>query len=469
MATGLVYAAYISASVVAALFGLCAILFSRWREHKQGGPDSTEFFLTARKSVGALWIGWSFYAAALGSWALFSVPSYAYLSGILGLVITRIPVVLINGIIAMAYTAYGGLYVSIVTDQAQAVLSVILLAVLFIFVAVTFRQPLPHPLPSYLGPSNYSGLSSIAVMPISLASSTVFSEAMWQRCWASKTDRKLIIGATGGFFVTTVVVFLYGFGGFLAAWSGLFVPVDANDYGNTILFSLLDGVKGGRVDWVICIVAVLAATMSLAAVDSLQNAIVDNISGVLLRRYSVWWSRALVVILNIPPIIVSLQSYNIISLFLIANLVTTTSTLPLLAGLLRGYWARRIVTSFSMLSGCALGLTSLFVWAKCSQKETELTYSAALHRTFFEAYDYPPFLLALGFSVVGLLLGALLENALGMLTSRTWPEQEPSMARKDDFVLYSGRPKADREQELKGFQPPQGKAVPDAKAVPLAS
>ena len=30
-------------------------------------------------------IAWSFYAAAMGAWALFSPPSYAYYAGILGL------------------------------------------------------------------------------------------------------------------------------------------------------------------------------------------------------------------------------------------------------------------------------------------------------------------------------------------------------------------------------------------------
>ena len=38
----------------------------------------------------------------------------------------------------------------------------------------------------------------------------------------------------------TVVVFIFGFGGFLAAWSGLYVPSGPDDPGNTILFSLLN-------------------------------------------------------------------------------------------------------------------------------------------------------------------------------------------------------------------------------------
>jgi hypothetical protein len=62
--------------------------------------------------------------------------------------------------------------------------------VLFIFVAVTFRAPLPRPLPPNLA-VNFYGLSSIADMPISLFSSTVFSEAMWQRCWAT-VDKKCV-------------------------------------------------------------------------------------------------------------------------------------------------------------------------------------------------------------------------------------------------------------------------------------
>lgn len=53
--------------------------------------------------------------------------------------------------------------------------------------------------------------------------------------------------------------------------------------------------------------AVLAATMSESAIDSLQNAIVDNISGSFLKGLPLIWIRVLVVILSVPVIIVSLQ------------------------------------------------------------------------------------------------------------------------------------------------------------------
>lgn len=60
----------------------------------------------------------------------------------------------------------------------QAGISLLMAAILVIWTAATFRQPLPTPLPDNLG-INYSGLSSIAVMPISLFSASIFR---WVGC-----------------------------------------------------------------------------------------------------------------------------------------------------------------------------------------------------------------------------------------------------------------------------------------------
>ena len=47
--------------------------------------------------------------------------------------------------------------------------------------------------------------------------------------------------------------------------------------------------------------------MSTSAVDSLQNALVDNISGVYLRTVPLLWVRALVLVLTVPCLVVSLK------------------------------------------------------------------------------------------------------------------------------------------------------------------
>jgi Na+/proline symporter len=48
-------------------------------------------------------------------------------------------IVLIIGVLTLTYTAYGGLAVSIATDQAQGIASMLLALILAIYVAVTYR------------------------------------------------------------------------------------------------------------------------------------------------------------------------------------------------------------------------------------------------------------------------------------------------------------------------------------------
>lgn len=66
-------ACLLSGTLIACSGGAC--------RHRRVGPDTPEFFLTARNSVGTFRIAWSFYAAAMGSWTLFSPASYAWTAG----------------------------------------------------------------------------------------------------------------------------------------------------------------------------------------------------------------------------------------------------------------------------------------------------------------------------------------------------------------------------------------------------
>lgn len=50
-----------------------------------------------------------------------------------------------------------------------------------------------------------------------------------------------------------------------------------------------------------------AVTMSTSAVDSLQNALVDTISGVYLKKVNLLWTRLLVLVLTVPCLVVSLR------------------------------------------------------------------------------------------------------------------------------------------------------------------
>ncbi|ORX93715.1 hypothetical protein K493DRAFT_222798 [Basidiobolus meristosporus CBS 931.73] len=455
-------ASYAASIAVCVGFGLFALVWSRKMQERN---KDAEFFLTARNSQGTGKIIWSFYAAAVGAWTLFGPPSYALSAGILGVIFyavacgipifivaffgekiqsrfpkvlsladfvsqrfgrtlevlvsiimifnmgialtaeytsigdlfetvvgtNRIPIVIVIGCTTMIYTATGGLSVSIITDQIQGLFSIIFVTVMAIYIAATFRMPLSAELPAELAP-NYLGYSAIAVMPISLTCSTIYNEAMWQRVWASADDKTLRTGALVSMTVVTIIIFFYGFCGFLAAWAGLTI-----DNPNTVLFTLL-GAGGEAPVWIIVIVTVLAATMNQSAVDSLQNALVDNISSLLLRGRSVWWSRLVVVIVNVPLVVVSLRGYQVMNLFLVANLVATCCAAPILLGLSRRLEA--YVTTASVIVGWITGFVAVMVFGYLKVGDV----AGGLHYTFFEVYDYPSFLLALGFSVVGVFL-----------------------------------------------------------------
>lgn len=72
-------------------------------------------------------------------------------------------------------------------------------------------------------------------MPLSLMGASVFSEALWQRVWASQDHRTLKLGSYIGCAAIIFVVFVCGMFGFLASWAGL---IDENTNPNLYLFQV---------------------------------------------------------------------------------------------------------------------------------------------------------------------------------------------------------------------------------------
>ena len=85
-----------------------------------------------------------------------------------------------------------------------------------------------------LGVNKY-GYSAIFSMPVSLFAATVFSEAMWQKIWASADRKSMLFGGAVGSFLIMIAVFLFGFGGWLAAWGGY---INFNTNANLYLFQV---------------------------------------------------------------------------------------------------------------------------------------------------------------------------------------------------------------------------------------
>ncbi|KAI8899178.1 hypothetical protein BC833DRAFT_619653 [Globomyces pollinis-pini] len=314
-----------------------------------------------------------------------------------------VPIVLV-GLITMSYTAIGGLYVSLVTDQVQSIFIFLILAIVGTFVAVNFRVDiLPSPLPDHLA-LNDAGKGSFLTLGVALVSSTMFSDAIWQRVWSAKDDKALIRGSWIGAIMVIVIVFLFGLGGFISSWAGL-----VTDDPNNAFLELLK--IGGEIPigMLLCI-CLIATTMNEAAVDSYQIALSDTV-GALFEGFgvelNVWLIRGILICLNVPIAIVGCFGFSIINLYLITNLLTTCLLIPFCCGLIPSL--DFIVTGGAALFSSLSGVFGIIIYAVIDQLNKGATFSGqtiidGIVFTFYSNFDYPGFAVALVSSLAGLLI-----------------------------------------------------------------
>ncbi|KAI8817845.1 uncharacterized protein EV422DRAFT_540176 [Fimicolochytrium jonesii] len=493
-------------SIIAVLlFGILALVIARRKQRfQEDRQDSTEFFLTAKRSIPTFQIAWSFFAGATGSWVVFSLPAYAVTGyGYIGMMwyafFTGLPLIviayvgdairnkyphimswgdfarfrygvvvqiymtlivllnmginltaeytaigslfssivgvnklipiLIVGAVTMTYTAVGGLYVSVITDQYQGMFTLLLVVITAIYMAATVHMPNPSPpMTDDLAP-NEAGWTSIVTMGVSMTAATFFSDAVWQRVWASVDTRSLRRGATVGALIATFVAFFFGFGGVLAEWLGYYnaAPEDINTCTNCdpnlAFFYLLTKGNTSTDVWIIVLVVILAAVMNESAVDAFQGALTDTVVALASTTHThkrfgydhfpLTAARLLVVVINVPIVIVALQGYNINSLYLITNMVTASAVLPMLLGLVRRL--EPYIHGRQVLFACLFSLLSI---ATQGAIVSDGDFGAGIRRNFWEVYDWVAFVVAVVASVVGLFLAAAAEVGLRKVLGR---------------------------------------------------
>lgn len=342
-------------------------------------------------------------------------------------------IIIAIGALTIVYTVYGGLVVSIATDQIQGIASIALAIVLVAWVGATHRTPLQKPLPPELGPNEY-GYTSIFTLGLSLLASTIFSEAMWQRVWASSSRRALHVGAGVGAAMITCVVAVSGIGGWLALGSGVARAKPYDYYSNVAtltvnplykdksftddslyLFNMFGNVDktGGpgltynaRLSSAVGLAAlVLATIMNESAVDSLQNGLAASISGQWLKGAPLWRARLAVVLINVPLIAVGARGYNVLSLFLVTNLACVCAFPGVIFGLIPRFRRHVTETGFLFSFACgALGLTGFGIGYHTVNAEggAATPGQGATWAWYGNSYDWRCFLVALGSAVGGL-------------------------------------------------------------------
>lgn len=223
----------------------------------------------------------------------------------------------------LAYTLYGGLRASIFTDNIQMiVIGVLLLISLFYiksFIGSEFsfefiNKKNPQLLSSSYIPSYTAGLTFF----IAVAATNLFHQGNWQRVYAAKNSETLRKSLIISFFIIIPVVFYMGFTGMVAFSLD---PTTRPDLGFFML--LLKEQK----ELLSLLIIVLGLALTISTVDTLVNAIsslivVDGKAIFKFNKKINYYnlSTYIILFLSFISFIVASKGYDILYLFLLADL-----------------------------------------------------------------------------------------------------------------------------------------------------
>ncbi len=210
---------------------------------------------------------------------------------------------------------------------------------------------------SGLTQANLLGWQMLYILPVAVLTNDFFLSSFWLRTFASKTDRDLWIGISIATVAILVILTLVGATGLIAAWAGLW-PGDPDDPvdGSVAFFVLLETLP----NWVVGVVLVMSVSLSTAAFDSFQSAMVSSASNDLFRnRLNVWYIRVAVVLIMFPVVAIAIKAPSILQIFLISDLLSAATVPVLMIGLWdRCYWWR----GFEVVVGGLGGILTVFIF-----------------------------------------------------------------------------------------------------------
>jgi Na+/proline symporter len=200
------------------------------------------------------------------------------------------------------------------------------------------------------------GWQLLYILPVSVLTNDFFLSNFWIRTFASKTDRDLWIGVSIAALVTLIILTLVGSTGLIATWSGAFDPNNPDQDGSVAFFYLLEQLP----TWTIGIVLVMVVSLSTAAFDSFQSAMVSTASNDLFRnKLNIWWVRAAVVLIIFPVVVLALKAPSILQIYLISDLVSASAIPVLVLGLSDYFYFWR---GFEVVVGGLGGVLTVFIF-----------------------------------------------------------------------------------------------------------
>jgi Na+/proline symporter len=226
-------------------------------------------------------------------------------------------------IATLSYTLYGGLRASILTDNIQMIVIVVLFLI-SIFYLISFtgdqfsfsfiKEKSPHLLSSSYIPNYTAGLTFF----IAVAATNLFHQGNWQRVYAAKNNEVLKKSLIVAFIVIIPIVFFMGFSGLVAVSAN---PKVIPDLG---FFSLL---LSEQTEFLSLIIVILGLSLTVSTVDTLVNAIsslivVDGKATFNFNKKTDYLklSKYFIVLLSIIAFIIASKGFSVLYLFLLADL-----------------------------------------------------------------------------------------------------------------------------------------------------
>ena len=227
-------------------------------------------------------------------------------------------------ITTLIYTLYGGLRASILTDNLQFFIVLILLFISAYFINNTnsyfvsfdiIKNNSSHLLSNKYIPNYTAGLTFF----IAVAATNLFHQGNWQRVFAAKNNEVLKKSLLFSFIIIIPIVFFMGVIGILA------ISIDSKVNPDLAFFSIL---LKDRTEFLSVLIIILAISLTISTVDTLVNAISSIIVVDGKKVYSnpnqknyLQLSKVFVVIISIVAFIISSKGFSILYLFLLADLL----------------------------------------------------------------------------------------------------------------------------------------------------
>ena len=223
----------------------------------------------------------------------------------------------------LVYTLYGGLRASIFTDNIQMVVMIILLIASFAFITSFTGSEfsiefIKEKNPQLLSLSYIPGYTAGLTFFIAVAATNLFHQGNWQRVYSAKNFNTLKKSLIMSFFLIVPIVFFMGFTGMVAFSIN---PDIRPDLG---FFTLL---LKEQTEILSLTIIILGLALTISTVDTLVNAIsslivVDGKATFNINKKTNFLnlSKKIILILSLICFIVASKGFDILYLFLLADL-----------------------------------------------------------------------------------------------------------------------------------------------------